>query len=191
MLMRLDLWLWNLLVPNMNVDFFKHKINSFLVIVYVSMYKLPRKFLANYFFGNGKTVAVDSRKLIVRNHLVLNKLKEALQPDTENSRASGFVNICQTDVFDPNYRYSVGSFRINYLRKNEIVRINIHANYRFQESPNRLTKHLHHWLFSLKQGGKASDFRIEGNDWVVTMNELYSVTPYKTTGAISRLRLLV
>ncbi|HKI90362.1 MAG TPA: hypothetical protein VKA38_15150 [Draconibacterium sp.] len=175
MLLSLDFFLWNHFIPRISAEFFKNKINSSLAMTYISMYKLPRKFLIHYFRGKGQTMNVDSRQLITRNSAVLNKLVTVLQFTDDEKQVGGFLDICQTDVYQPNDKYSIGSFRINYSRIGETVQVNILSNYRFQESPDRITKHLHHWLFTLKNKGKASDFAIEGNNWTIQMNELFSM----------------
>jgi len=174
-LISLDLYLWNHFIPKIDADFFSNKFNSALAMVYISFFKLPRKYLMNYFRGGGKSLVVDTKQLIVRNPVVLNKLKDALQSDFEKGGVDGSLAIGQTDVSDPNYRYSIGSFRINYTRNDEKVLIKIYSNYRFQKSPDRITKHLHHWLFTLKNRGKANDFEIKGSNWRVQMNELTSM----------------
>lgn len=175
MLLRLDFFLWNHFVSRINTEFFKNNINSSLAMVYISLYKLPRRFLINYFNGQGKTMVVDTQKLITRNQVVLNKLIDVIQSDAEKGQADGSLAVYQTDVSDPNYRYSIGSFRMNYKRGDDKVMIKIYSNYRFQQSPDRITKHLHQWLFTLKNKGKASDFAIEGNNWTVQMNDLTSM----------------
>ncbi len=191
MLTHLDIWLWNLLIPKMNVNFFKSKFNALLVMVYISFYKLPRIFLLNYFSGRKKIMKVDSKQLIIRNPSVLERLSEVLESNKEKDKLSGTLHISQTDVDDPNYRYSVGSFQINYSHEKESVRLKTHSNYRFQESPERLTKNLHHWLYSLKEKKKASEFHIEGNEWVVPVNDLNSLAGINKTEKSSRIRLLV
>ncbi len=191
MLTHLDIWLWNLLIPKMNVNFFKNKFNALLVMVYISFYKLPRMFLLNYFSGKKKIMKVDSKQLIIRNPAVLDRLSEVLQSYTEKDNLGGSLHISQTDVDDPNYRYSVGSFQINYSREKENILLTIHSDYRFQESPERLTKYLHHWLYWLKETGKANEFRIEGNEWVAHVNELNSLAGNNKTEKSSRIRLLV
>ena len=119
-------------------------------------------------------MTVDTKCLITRNNIVLNKLVNVLQ-STDEKQFRGSLDICQTDIFQPNDKYSIGSFGINYYRSGETVQINIYSNYRFQLSPDRISKHLHHWLFVVKNKGKANDFAIEGNNWTVKMNELTSL----------------
>ena len=174
-LLNLDFYLWNHFVPRISAEFFKNKIYSLLAIAYISIYRLPRKFLLHFFRGEGKTMNVDTRRLITCNTFVLNKLTNVLQLSTDEIQDCGFLDICQTEVYQPGDKYSIGSFRINYSRIDETVQITIHSNYRFQESPDRITKYLHRWLFSLKSKEKANDFAVEGNKWTVQMNELTSL----------------
>ncbi len=191
MLLSLDFFLWTHFVPRISAEFFKNKINSLLAMAYISIYRLPRKFLTNYFQGNGKIMVVDTKELIECNFLVLNMLIKELQASLIKNQANGSLVISQTDVSDPNYRYSVGSFIMNYKRIDERVTINIESKYRFRESPDRITKHLHHWLFTLKNKGKASDFAIEGNNWTIDMNELNSFENQQKSMSYLQGKLLV
>lgn len=191
MLMRLDLYLWNHFIPKINAEFFRSKFNSFLAMAYISLYKLPRKFLLNYIRGKEEIMFIDSKKLIIRNQEVLNKLKETLQSDFERGRFNGSVHICQTNIYDPNYRYSVGSFWIDYAWENEKVKISIRSNYRFQKSPDRITKHLHNWLFTMKNNRNASDFKIEGKEWITDLQELNGLNVNDMNQKTPNLKLLV
>lgn len=175
MILSLDTYLWNHIIPKIDKNFFRYKFNSVLAVTYISLYHLPRKYLVNYFNGKGKTLFLDTQKLIMNNQVVLNKLIETIQSDVKYGRTEGALAIGQTYISDPNYRYSLGSFQLKYLIVENTVQINIQSNYRFQESPDRITKYLHHWLFSLKNKGKANDFAIEGNNWTVQMNDLTSM----------------
>ena len=152
-----------------------------MAMVYISIYRLPRNFLIHYVWGNGQTLNVNTQSLITRNTVVLNKLKNVLQLSAEKKQVSGFVDIFQTEIYQPGDRYSIGSFRLNFSRIDETVQLNIRSNYRYQESSDRITKHLHQWLFSFENKGKASGFAIEGNNWSVQINELHSTgTEQKT-----------
>ena len=173
-LLSLDFYMWNHFVPRISAEFFKNRFNSSLALAYISVYRLPRKFLLHYFRGKGQTMNVGTRRLITRNTAVLNKLVNVLKLSADDKQDSGVLDICQTEIYQPGDKYSIGSFRINYFRIDETVQLTIHSNYRFQESPDRITKHLHHRLFSLKSKEKASDFAVEGNKWTVQMNELHS-----------------
>lgn len=175
MLLNLDFYLWTHFVPRISESFFKSKINSSLAMAYISLHRLPRRFLLHYFMGKGQAITIDTRQLITRNNSVLNKLVNALQCAVNEKQLVGSLDICQTDIFQPNDKYSVGSFRINYNISGGTVQLDISSNYRFQLSPDRITKHLHRWLFMLKNKGKANDFAITGNNWTVELNELTSL----------------
>ena len=175
LLLSLDHYLWNHFIPKIDMDFFRSNFNSTIAMFYISLYKLPRRFLMNYFFGQGKIMRVDTKKLITGNQMVLNRLIDVLQSDVEKKQNSGSLAIYQTDVSDPNYRYSIGSFLLNYKKADDKIMLKIHSDYRFQKSPDRITKHLHHWLFTLKNKEKACDFAVEGSNWTVQMNELTSL----------------
>lgn len=191
MLMRLDLYLWNHLLPKINAGFFRNKFNTVLAMAYVSLYRLPRKFLLNYFFGKGNEMVVNSKDVIIRNPLVLNNLKDALQSDIKQGRVGGSLPVSQVIVYDPNYKYSLGSFLINYLLVGETVVVSVQSDYRFQQDPERLTKYLHNWLFALNNKGKSSDFKITGNDWITNLNELSTINADKSIHGNPRLNLLV
>jgi len=172
LLVRLDLFLWNHFMPNVNAGFFRNKLNAALVVVYISFFYLPRKFLLNYFRGNGKTMVINTREAITSNRKAINRLIDELQSDRSEDKDVGTVDICQTDVYHPNYKYSIGSFRINYQRNGEAVNITIQSIYRFQESSKRVTKHLHNLLFTLKNNGKANEFSVQGKCWQTNLQEL-------------------
>ncbi|MCG6187093.1 hypothetical protein [Maribellus maritimus] len=188
LLMSIDLYLWNHFVPKISEDFFKRKFNSVLAMLYISLFKLPRKFLINYFRGQGKSMVVDTQKLVVENETVLNKLKSSVQQSYRTIQKSGSLFISQADVCNPTYKYSIGSFGINYKFKGATVEVNMHSNYRFQESPDRITRRLHHWLFTLN---KTNDFEIVGNNWTTSVNELLSLTSEKQQKNEPKLKLLV
>ena len=191
LLMSIDLFLWNHFLPKINEDFFKRKFNSVVVLFYISLFNLPRKFLINYFRGQGKCMIVDTRELVTKNEMVLNKLKHSVQRSLEDGQERGYFFISQTDVLNPNYKYSVGSFQINYIIAGGVVQVKMHSNYRFQNSPDRITRHLHHWLFTLKSRYKTNDFEIVGNNWVTNVNELFSLKAEKQQKNEPKLKLLV
>jgi len=172
MLISLDLFLWNNLMPKINADIFKFKPASLLAIFYISLFYLPRKFLINYFRGKEKKIVVDTREVITGNNEVLSKLINAIQCDKNKSKFCGTLSICQTDVYNPNYKYSIGSFRINYQQNGETVNVTIQSKYRFQESSGRITKHLHNWLIIAKNSGRASEFKVQGKCWQTNLQEL-------------------
>ncbi len=173
-LLTLDLFIWNYFIPNINAKIFKNRMIALLALVYVSMFKLPRKFLMNYFRGKGNHIPIDTKEFITGNYAVLNKLIDAISRYNSGGFKDGFLDICQTDVYDPNYKYSVGSFRINYSLSGENVIIAIRSNYGFGLYSDRITKHLHRWLYSLKTKGYTKDFKIEGNAWLISSSKLMS-----------------
>ena len=191
MLVALDLYLWNRFIPKINADFFKNKFNSILVMAYISLYRLPRRFLINYFLGRGKVMVVDSKELIIRNPVIFEKLKETIRDDIAKGRTGGSLPVSQTDVYDPVYKYSVGSFNIRYVLVVETIILNIESDYRFQESPERITKYLHNWLYTMKNNGNARDFKIIGIDWITDLNELNTVKVKDTNQKLIKLHVLV
>lgn len=169
-----DLYLWNYYVPKISEENFKNRMFCLFAMAYISVFKLPRKFLINYFRGNGKEMVIETSKLIVSNYVVFNKFFEAISTSINKGLTEGSLNICQTDVHDPNYKYSIGSFTINYSLNGESIEIIVNSGYHFQLYPNRLTKHLHSWLYSLTNNGYAMKFKIKGNPWTTSFSELVS-----------------
>ena len=191
LLMSIDFYLWNHWIPKMNEDFFKQRLNSIVVIMYISLFNLPRKFVLNYIYGKGKSMVIDTKKLITQNNEVLTSLKHSVQQSIKRGQANGAIDICQTEIYNPNYKYSLGSLTINYTLNGEIVKLSIWSRYRFQNSPERITRHLHHWLFALKEKGKTADFDVIGNDWIIRTNQLLSLEAKKQYPNQPRLKVLV
>ncbi len=169
-----DLYLCDYFLPKISEENFKNRIFCLFAITYISVFKLPRKFLINYFRGNGKEMVIETRKLIISNYVVFNNFFEAISTSINKGLTEGSLNICQTDVHDPNYRYSIGSFTINYSLYGESIEINVNSGYNFQPYPDRLTKHLHRWLYSMTTKGYVMNFKIRGNSWTTSFSELAS-----------------
>ncbi len=173
-LSTLDLYLWNYFIPKIIEGNFKNRLFCLFALAYISTFKLPRKFLLKYFRGNGKEMVIDTRKLIISNFVVFNKFFEAISTSINKGLTEGSLNICQTDVHNPNYKYSIGSFTINYLLYGESIEATVDSSYHFRPYPNRLTKHLHSWLYSQTTKGYATNFKIKGNPWTTSFSELVS-----------------
>lgn len=171
----LDLYLWKHFIPNLSASFFKVRVFSKLSLLYISLFPLPRKFIRQYFNGNGESLSVETKKIILNNIEVL----EFLQKDISNSinlgKNENYLSIPQIIVTDPNYKYSLGSFSISYTIEEQMLRIKINSNYHFGLNLNRITRHLHNWLYTLKLNGKASDFDITGDTWLVSYSDLSSI----------------
>jgi hypothetical protein len=159
-------------MPKLKEKSFKNRMLCFVALAYISMFKLPRKFLVNYFRGKGKAMIVDTNKLILSNNIVLDKFAEAITSAKKNGSTKGYLRICQTDVHDPNYKYSIGSFTIQYSIHDESIEAAIESGYHFKHNPNRLTRHLHSWLFSLATKGYAKSFNVKGSLMTLTFSEL-------------------
>lgn len=190
-LLRLDFFLWDYFMPKINTNFFKWKINSFLALVYISIYPLPRKFLINYFRGKEKLMVINSRELIVNNHLIINKFVNKIQSEILVNKVDGTLQVCQIDVDNPNYKYSVGSFIIDYQLDHGKVKVDIHSKYEFKDSPGRITNHLHKWLYALKTKGKAHDFGIKADSWQTDLQELNILKAEHTGKKSPKFKLLV
>ena len=55
-----------------------------------------------------------------------------------------------------------------------MIKIKIRSNYHYRKDNDRITKHLHNWLYSFKENGKAKDFDIEGTTWSLAYSDLPS-----------------
>ena len=170
MLFTLNLYIWKYILPSLKQDLFKSKLFSVLTLLYISLFSIPRKFLLHYFFGKGKHFQVDTQKLISENSLVYQKINSELFSITKRNK-SGVLRISQTDLFNPQYRYSIGSFEISYSIENEKVVLRAASKYRYGQNNNRLSMHLHNWLNQIAQNGRANDFRIIGTEWSIDLLE--------------------
>jgi hypothetical protein len=170
MLFTLNLYIWKYILPSLKQDLFKSKIFSLFTLLYISVFSLPRKFLLHYFFGKGKQFQVDTQKLISENPLVYQKIKSELF-SLSNRDKSGVLRVSQSDLFDPQFRYSIGSFEINYSVENEKVVFRAASKYRYGQNNNRLSMHLHNWLNQFAKNGQANDFQIIGTDWSIDLLE--------------------
>ncbi len=190
-LLRLDLFLWNYFIPNVKAKIFKNRLIALLAMVYVSMYRLPRMFLMNYFSGKGNEMLIDTKEFLTSNYVVLNKLIEAISISRSDGLSNDSIDICQTDVYDPNYKYAIGSFRIDYALNNQDVIITVSSIYRFGLYSDRITKHLHRWLYSLEMKGYAKEFNIEGTPWFINSSKLISSKMDKQTKNAPIIKFLI
>lgn len=78
-LLVLDYYVWKIFVVRIRPAWFRLKPISFLSLLYVSLFPLPRKFLLHYFWGKGSPVKVDTRELVLRNPHILASLKRRLE----------------------------------------------------------------------------------------------------------------
>jgi len=173
-LQSIDLYLWKHFFSDLNPALFKAKFVSVISLAYIALFPLPRKFIKHYFSGTGEPLEVDTKKVICENPEVFDKLIS----DTSTSYAAGLKSkslaIPQIYVNHPNYNYSLGSFTISYYFEDTIIKISLRSKYQYRKNINRVTKHIHNWLFSLKEKGKAKDFDIKGSDWILPYSELHS-----------------
>ena len=184
-LFTLDHMLWKYLVPQINVYWFKSRFTSLLALFYVSLYKLPRKFLFHYFRGKGSSMQINTQSVITGNPSVLTKLQEFISGNPHDHSDHTF-KVCQTSVKNPNYKYSLGSFKVHCALNNGTARLEVYGKYQFKKDPDRITKYLHRWLYSKKMQGKAMDFDYTGNAWSIRADELLNVEPvpvYKNYGS--------
>jgi hypothetical protein len=173
-LLTIDFMLWKYFIPRLSASAFKSKLVSLCAMAYVSIYKMPRKFLVHYFKGNGKSLHINSQTLITGNVLVHEKLIKAVSRSRQRGEESGELKISQALVYRPNDKYSVGSFTVHYSVNGESVTVSICSNYSYETNSNRVTKYLHDWLCSLKQKGTAHEFEVIGNPWTVSYAALQS-----------------
>ncbi len=172
MLITLNYYIWRLFIPRIKEEYFQSKLFSIVSILYISIYNMPRKLFIHYFLGKGECVTVDTKKVIVNNPVVHNNLICFIQNENANDKNQGFINIPQIDVFNPNYRYSIGSFRIYYSISNDVCEIKISSSYSYKHNSDRITKYLHNWLCSFKEKGYAREFEITGIPWNIKLSAL-------------------
>ena len=170
MLLTLNLYIWKYILPSLKQDYFKSKIFSLFTLLFISVFSLPRKFLLHYFFGKGKLFQVDTQKLISENPLVYQKMNSELFSLTKSNK-SGVLRISQTQLLDPQYRYSIGSFEINYSLENDAAVFRAESKYRYGKNNNRLSMHLHNWLNQFAKNGRANDYWIIGTEWSIDLLE--------------------
>lgn len=170
-----DFLIWKYLVPEIRPEAFKSKLISVIAILYISFFNWPRRFIWHYFTGKGADYNVDTKQIIVKNSKVYEMLISAINKSKQERKTGGDFYIGQIQLNNPNYKYSVGSFCINYSFNEESVSIRINSDYRFTQNNFRITKHLHNWLWSLMKKGYSHDFKIEGNLWKTNLFELSTV----------------
>ncbi|WP_299578168.1 hypothetical protein [uncultured Sunxiuqinia sp.] len=143
---RLDLLVWRYLVPMLRPEMFQWKIFQLLAVGYSLCYSMPRRLMKHYFWGQGRPVTVDARELLKDNPHLLPLIQEQTQ-----SKMEGKLTISQLLISDPQWKYSVGSFRLFFKRQAEGVQFQLRSNYEFQPKSARLTGHLHQALVSSAQ----------------------------------------
>ena len=190
LLLSIDFIIWKYFVPTINMNLFKSKMMSVLALVYISFYRLPRKYLLHYLRGKGKVMVVNTQDLLIENPIVFSKLIREISKAESQGLKKGQLPISQTEVHNPQYKYSLGSFVVDYSLQDRRASISVHSNYHYAENNDRLTKYLHHWLYSFKQKGKVHDFEVEGKPVLVSVNDLKlpSISPaYKRLSTLSYL----
>lgn len=150
---------------------------SLLTLLYITLFPLPRKFLKNYFLGKGKTFAIDSKSVILNNPEVLDLLKNTVKNRQTIQIASGVIDVSQLLLTDPNYRYALGSFQIQFTRHKESLRLKVISNYNFDKDNDRITRHLHSWMHSMNEKKRANDFDIHGTEWAFQTSDLETIRP--------------
>jgi len=154
--------LWSYLITHLKTKHFKNRIVRYLSIIYILQFQLPRKFFWRYIRGNSEVFEVDTQDVLDRNPLVGNSIAKHLKSGQEQGKTRGSIQIPQILVSDPNYRYSVGSFRLLYRVIDDKVHLKLKSRYAFSNTGERLTKYLHQWLISFKIKGNAADFDVLG-----------------------------
>lgn len=168
MLIALDNIIWSKFFPKIKIIHFENKLICYTSLLYLCLFSLPRKFILHYFFGKGGEKIIDTKYLIYSNPFIRKKVIEYLK--LTNNNFSGNIHFSQTQLSNPNHRYSIGSFTLFYTLNNNILSFSLKSYYRFHEHTNRITKHLHNWLFNLKEKGYANDFLIYGNNFSIPLN---------------------
>jgi len=170
--LSVDFLVWKYIVPEVRPELFKSKLISLIAILYISVFTRPRKFMWHYFTGKGKPFMVDTKSIVTGNLTISEMLVYEIVKSKKEGRNWGEFYVGQIHVNNPNYKYSIGSFYIKYSLNGESVCLKLNSDYRFTRNNSRITKHLHNWLYSLKEKGYAHDFNINGNVWKVHFDEL-------------------
>lgn len=115
---------------------------------------------------------VDTKSIVTGNPTVYEMLVSEIVKAKNDEKNSGKIYVGQIHVNNPNFKYSIGSFYIRYSLIGESICLKVNSDYRFTRNNSRITKHLHNWLYSLKEKGYAHDFNIHGNVWEVDFDEI-------------------
>ena len=170
-----DFLLWKYIVPGFRPEIFKSKFFSLMAVIYISFYNEPRKFLRHYFTGKGKILSVETKSIITGNSAVFDMLISEINNAKKEKKTSGNFYVGQVHVYNPNHKYSVGSFNVNYSLNEKSLSVRINSDYRFTQNNSRITRHLHNWLYSYQQKGCAQNFNIEGDVWKLEFSDVSTI----------------
>jgi len=146
---KIDLLVWKYLVPALRQDSFRYRFVQLAAMVYIRCFAMPRNFLRHYFEGRGSAVRIDGAELIHDNpHL------PALIRDKVGQQDHGCIQLSQSVLTDPRWKYSLGSFVLHFKRQAGGLELKLESRYQYQQDTPRLTRHLHRWL-SDHQNAKA------------------------------------
>ena len=161
---KIDLLIWKYIVPVLHINTFKNKAIQFLAIGYILCYSLPRRFFLHYLLGNGSAMMIDGAAIMKENPHLL-----AILGDEVRHRQNGSIHISQKAVSDPKWKYSIGSFRLDFSRHANALELSLTSAYNYKKDTSRLTKHLHCFLASSK---RAKDFSVRSNPFYIAYNDL-------------------
>lgn len=161
---KIDVLVWKYLVPRLHINMFRNKIIQIMAIMYLSCYSLPRRFFLHYLRGTGSPMIIDGSQLIGDNPHLL-----AMIRDHAKHKQKGTIRISQKAVSDPKWKYSVGSFILDFNRHDNGLEIFLSAKYSYREETSRLTRYLHN---ALTRSKKTKDFSITGKLFYIPYDDL-------------------
>ncbi len=174
-LYAIDRYLWKNRIPSINPEWFRSRLFSSLAIFYISLYPQARKFMRHYLGGNGSDIHISTKQLLSSNPAVIDMIKSQIDTEGRGSDKEGILEIGQDKVNHPNYKYSVGSFILNYSISGDNVRLRASSIYRWERNTSRITHHLHNRMSDLKDSGSAKNFNVVGDEWNISLKEFSSL----------------
>jgi len=172
LLLKTDRFLWRRVVPLLQPGFFRMKLISALSLFYISLYKMPRKFLLHFLVGKGTPLHVSTREVVTGNPEVYDEVIEWASRSINRDGAQADLFVSQVKVNNPAHKYSVGSFSLKCQVESGRISLTLRSRYSYMKHCNRLTRHLHHWMNRMNENNRAAAFDVEGDTWTLSMEEL-------------------
>jgi len=173
----IDYLLWKYLVPLFRPWYFRSKLFSSIAVGYISVYRMPRDFIRHYFRGQGESLDISTKDMITGNPGVYDLVAETFLKLKSGANAEGKLVVGQPLVNNPQFKYSVGSFMIQYQVENGVAKLSVSSWYRYSPSNDRITKYLHRRLNRHERSGDACAFEIRGDEWRFPVKELSEMQP--------------
>lgn len=177
MALSFDKLIWKFIVPLLRQNYFKNRIFSEIALRYIRLYRFPARLFKHYLKASGQDYLVDSAYILNSSSYVRDKLAQIVMAQiTRENSGSGVVVFSQTEISEPGLKYALGSFRILYSIKNQIVNYSVHSVYTFENECDRLTRFLHRSMFELTSQNRAAAFQVVGLPSTIRIPELCDQT---------------